>query len=174
MVYGILFYCYEYYLPEWVRQIAILNNAFYRVGRGGTGDEFMEPRGRWPRKSLGITDLDACHQLIGFLSASGKFYIQREQEFSCRVVGMNTDRFIDFTYSSHYLKSYALWVDRPEGRSVWLFHIVLPLQRIPQGCNKPITLLNYSWVKTCINIVRSLFVLSGKPSWRRRETLRLS
>jgi hypothetical protein len=29
---------------------ANLKNAFYRVG--GTGDEFMEPRGRWPEKVL--------------------------------------------------------------------------------------------------------------------------
>jgi hypothetical protein len=31
-------------------QTAIMKDAFHRVGVGGTGDEFMEPRGRSPEK----------------------------------------------------------------------------------------------------------------------------
>jgi hypothetical protein len=43
-------------------QTAILKNAFYRVG--GTEDEFMEPRGRWPEKSLGTTGLNLSRLLV--------------------------------------------------------------------------------------------------------------
>jgi hypothetical protein len=34
-----------------------MKNALYRVGQGGTGDEFTEPEGAVAHKSLGTTDL---------------------------------------------------------------------------------------------------------------------
>jgi hypothetical protein len=57
----------SYYLPWWIVQRAVLKNAFYRVGQGGTGDKFMEPRGGGvARISLETTDIKRTHNQIQY------------------------------------------------------------------------------------------------------------